>query len=307
MRDKSITANEEFQFFKNSTEFIEGNFHEVINQGVGGWLVPSYSGYFDQYISGSAEMHLHIGWLDKRPIWKANASEIGRKDKRDYCIIFEKLTGGVQNLVVGNGFSESTHRKTKGAVLPSTTNSNKLTVLISVFETTDGTQDDIIHQIPKLVRLQLYDDRSCFRMQSLGGCLKTFPQVGIIDHVVTTFIFGKDVLVENWETCVFPALFGDTSNNDIIKCTSQVMYEVTEHNSNHSIRLLSDMEMSPDFILAIRQPDASKLVRVAACIPAGFFLDVYHVFLCPLVFEPPIFVHDVLQYPYGEESEKETN
>ncbi len=308
MDKKLITTDKELQFFKNSTDFKESNAHEVINQGIRRRLVPAYSGYLDQYLSGDAEMHLHIGWSDRRPIEKLNLPNVGRGDKRDYCIVLEKLSTNIQGAMVFNRLTETTHSKAKSAILSRTTNRNKLTVLISVFETTNlsETYRIDIDKASKLIRLQLYDDCSSLRVQSLGSGLKVFPQLGILDHELTIFVLGEDVLKNDWKTRMFSALFWDTGDNNIIKCTSQVMYEITEHNGNHRIRLLSDMEASPDFILSIRHPDRDGCVRLAACVPHGFFLDVYHVLLCPLVFEPPIFIHDVLQYPYGEESGKDT-
>jgi hypothetical protein len=307
LNKKLGTTGPELQFFKNSTDFKESNTHEVINQGIRKRLVPTYSGYLDQYLSGDAEMHLHIGWADGRPIEKLNLPKVGRGDKRDYCIILKKVSPSRQGLFIPNRFSQTTHGKAKDTLLSPTAKGDKLTVLISVFETTNLSEAYRIDidKTSKLIWLQLYDDCSSLRVQSLDSGLKVFPQTGILDHELTIFVFSEDVLKNDWKTRVFSALFWDTSDNDVIQCTSQVMYEITEHDGNHGVRLLSDTEATPDFILAIRSPDASETVRLAACIPPGFFLDAYHVLLRPLVFEPPIFIHDVLQYPYGEESGKD--
>ena len=311
MNKRLLTNNKELQFSKDLPNLKEETIQKVSNDVIVRKLIPSFPTYLDQYLSGCAQMHIHIGWLDERPIGEFDLAKVGRQNKRDYCIILKKLVGGVQDAIISNRFSETTCGKAKSAVLSTTTNSNKLAVLISVFQAIDDSQrDDIgVNLLPEktgVVRLHRYDDCFSFRVDTINIGVKAFSPVGIIDHEITTFVFGKDVFKDNWEASIISSLFGDTSDNDIIKCTSQVMYEITEHNGNHGIRLLSDMETPPDFIVAIRQPDANKLVRVAVCIPLGFLLDVYHVLLCPLVFEPPIFIHDVLQYPYGEESEKDT-
>ena len=60
------------------------------------------------------------------------------------------------------------------------------------------------------------------------------------------------------------------------------------------------MEATPDFFLVIRQLDAGKTVRIAACVPHGFLIDVYPVLLSPLKLEPPV-IHDILYYPYEPE------
>ena len=296
MNKRLLTKNKEFQLLENSLHLIEGTIHKGIEQEEQRRLIPLRSSYIDQYLSGSAEMHLHIGWFDKRPTGMANTVEIGRKNKWDWCIILQKFIPSCQGLVISNRFSETTYGKAKDTVLSPTAEGDKLTVLISVFQAIDDSQsDDIgVNLLPKkteVVRLQAYDDCSSLRVQSLGSGLKVFPQLGILDHELTIFVLSKDVLKQDWETRLTSALFRDTGDNNIIKCTSQVMYEITEHNGNYGVRLLGDAEVTPDFILAIRQPDASKTVRIAACVPHGFFIDVYHVLLSPLKLEPPITIH----------------
>ena len=308
MNKQLLTNNKEFQFLENFSYLEESNIHKGIEQVKHRRLIPLYSSYLDQYFSGNAEMHLHIGWFDKRPIGMANTAEVGRENKGDYCIIFKKLSVGVQGMTIRNGYGEATWNKTEGAVLSATADGNKLTVLICVFKAANISQtyQIDIDKVSKLIRLQSYNDCPSLRVDVLDSGIKAFHPVGIIDHKITTLVFGEDVFKDDWEASVISSLFGDTSDNDIVECTSQVMYEITEHNGNHRIRLLSDTESAPDFILAVRQPDTSELVRIAVCVPSSFLLDVYHVLLCPLVFEPPIFIHDMLYYPYGEENGKET-
>ena len=145
-----------------------------------------------------------------------------------------------------------------------------------------------MREVPKTVRLQAYDECPSLRVQPFDCGLKVLPQIGIIDHEVSSFVLSEDVLKQDWEARTLSALFGDTGDNNKVKCTSQVMYEITEHDGDNGVRLLSDMEATPDLFLAIRQPDAGKLVRVAFCVPHGFLIDVYHVLLSPLELEPPV-------------------
>ena len=297
--------NKEFQSLENFTNIKEGDRHKVINQDVIGGLIPSYLGYLDRYLNGTTEMHLHVGWLDRRPIGITNAPK--RKWIRDYCIVFEKLCPSSQETLRLKRFSETTHGKVNSKVLPTTTYGDNLTVLICGFETAENTKS-IVRRKPmfhRLIRLQRYDECPSLWMQTFDGGLNAFPQVGILDHELSVFTLGENILIQDWETRLLAALFGNTGNDDVIKCTSQVMYEITEHNGNHGVRLLGNAETIPDFILAIRQPDASVTVRIAACVPSGFLLDVYHVLLGTPKLEPPVISHDMLYYPYGEESEKE--
>lgn len=306
--DKKLgTANKKLQSSENTFHFKHHTVHKSIEQEILGGLIPAEMSYLDQYLGGAGEMHLHIGWWDKRPIGIWNA--VRRECIGDYCIVLEKLCTCSQKPKQLEGLSEATHIKANGKILPAATNCNKLTMLISVFETADYSQGDATRvesniANSEIVRLQLYDECPSLRMQPINGGFKGFPQLGIIDHKLSVFSLSEDVLKQDGETRMLAALFGDTGNNDIIKRTSQVMYEITEHGGDHRVRLLGDMEATPDFFLAIRQPDASKTVRIAACVPQGFLLDVYHVLLSTLDLEPPV-IH-VLNSKYEEGKDEET-
>ena len=303
MNKRLCTNNKELQFLENFSHIGERHVHEGIEQVVVGGLVPFEPSYLDQYLDGASEMHIHIGWLDKRPIGMRNF--IGREVPRDYCIVLKKLRSSGQNLMELNRLSEATHGKVQGKLSSPTTKGSKLTVLISIFEATDNPQDVLTRFVPMIVRLQSYDDCPSLRMQPFGCGLKVLPQLGIIDHELSTFVLSEDVLKQNWEARLSSALFWDTGDNNIIKRSSQVMYEITEHDGNHGVRLLGDMEATPDLFLAVRQPNAGKLVRVAFCVPHGFLIDVYHVLLSAPKLEPPVISHDMLYYPYGEENGRE--
>lgn len=306
---KSFTGNKKLQFFEDLPNLKEETIQKVSNDVMARRLIPSYPTYLDQYLSGCAQMHLHIGWLDNRTVRVTNPVEVRREIKRDYCIVLEKLGRRIKrNMIVTNRLREATQGKGKRTILPTAPNRDKLTVLVSIFESAEDAKTDNFcgySKVGELIGLYAYDECPSLRVDVLNSGIKAIPPLGIIDHEITTFVFGKDVFKDNWEASVVSSLFGDASDNNIVKCTSQVMYEVSEHNGNHRVRLLSDLKSPYDFILAIRQPNTSETVRIATCVPFGFSLDVYHVLLSPFILEPPI-VHDVLQYPYGEKNGKDT-
>jgi hypothetical protein len=285
LNKKSIGANKKFQSGKNLLNVGKCHIHNAINQENIGRLITSDPSYLDQYLSGANEMHIHFGWLDRRPV--RTGDSIRGEVISNYCVILQKIFPFSQGLVVPE-FNVPIHTEVNGKFPPATTNSNKLTMLISVFEAVDDSQDVAVSISPLLVRLQIYDECPSLRVQSFGGGLEIFPCTGILDHELSIFVLSEDVLKQDWKTRMFSALFRDTTDNNVIKCTSQVMYEITEHDGNHRVRLLSDVEAYPDCILAIRQPDTFEIVRVAFCVPHGFLVDVYHVLPSPLELEPPV-------------------
>lgn len=297
-------TNKRLQTLKNAPHVRECSGHDGIESEVIGRLIPSYPGYLDQYLSGAGEMHLHIGWLDRRAIIKMMDS-VKVDIIRDYCIILQKILTNSQQSSPWDGYRQIPNGKTQSEVLPTTTDGDKLTVLICVFEAADDSQDVEVSVVPKVVRLQAYNECLSVWMQAVDCSLKFRPQFGVIDHELTTFVSSEDILKQDWETRIRSALSGGTGDNDIIKCTSQVMYEITEHDGNHGVRLLGNTKASPDLILAIRQPNACETVRVAACVPHGFLIDVYHVLLSPLELEPPV-VHDMLYSNYGRQENEDT-
>ena len=216
------TNNKEFQSFENLSHLEECTAHEKVKQvGVRG-LVPSYSAYLDQYLGGDGEMHLHVGWLDKRPIGMRHSigRPIGGEVIRDYCIVVKNLRLSIQVTMVRDRLGETTCGKVNGAVFPTATKGNKSTMLISIFQAADKPQGDDICENPKIIRLQLYDECPSFRMQPLDGTFKPISSVGIIDHEVTINVLSEDVLKQDWEARTLSALFGDTGDNNIIKGTS---------------------------------------------------------------------------------------
>jgi hypothetical protein len=303
MNEELCATNKKLQFLKNASYFKHHTIHEGIEQEIIGRLIPSYLGHLDQYLSGAGELHLHIGISDKRPVGMGYPIKVNVI--RDYCVIFKKLLTCGQKFFQLNRHGKATHIKTNNKVLSSATEGDKLAVLISVSQTAEDSQsDDIgVNLLPKktkVVRLQRYDECPSLRVQSFGGSLKILPQLGILDHELTIFVLSEDVLKQDGEARILSALFRDASDDNIIKCSSQVMYEIAEHDSNHGVRLLRDTETTPDLLLAVRQPDTSEIVRLAFCVPHGCLIDVLHVLFSPLNLEPPVF-HDMLYYPFVKE------
>ena len=125
-------------------------------------------------------------------------------------------------------------------------------MFISVFQATDDTQGIIINIRGELVRLYLYEECSSLWVQSLNCTLSSFSQIGIIDHELSIFILSEDVIKQNGETRIISAFLGDAGNDNIIKCSTKIVYEITEHDSNHWVRLLGDMKATLDLLMVIR-------------------------------------------------------
>ena len=123
-----------------------------------------------------------------------------------------------------------------------------------------------------------------------------------MDHELSIGILHPNVYERDRKASIAPSMPGNTSHDDMIHRTAQVMYEVSQYDGNHRIRLLGDTNTVPDLVLLVRQPDTFEPVRLAASVALGSAIDVYHVLLCPLDFEPPR-VHEVyLDYEREERS-----
>ena len=219
MKNKLLN-DERLKAVENTTDLKESDLHERINQMVGRRLVPSYPRHLDHYLGGGGEMHIHFGWQDKRPIGAVNS--LGGEIIRDYCIVLKNLPFTFQDTMVPDRRREVTPGKIDGAFLSTTTKCNEVTVLISVFQTTDDSQGDVIREVSevkevsKLIRLQAYDECSSLRSNTLDSGLKVFQLLGVIEHDLTIFASSENILKSDWETRTLSALFGDTSENNII-------------------------------------------------------------------------------------------
>ncbi len=132
-------------------------------------------------------------------------------------------------------------------------------MFICILEAANDSYDMVIHHVPALeksfglVRLETYNDCSCLCGQSFDTGLETIPLPGILNHELTIFVSDENILMNNGEACHASAVFGNTSYNNIIKCASQVMYEITKHDSDRRIGLLDNVESIPDLVFGIGQ------------------------------------------------------
>ena len=170
-------------------------------------------------------MHIHLGWFDKRTIGMEKTTI--RESIRNYCIVLKKLSASPHEFMERDRFIETTNGKTSSKVTTATTDSDKLTMLIGVFEAVDDSQDVEMGVDPMSIRLQTYDECPSLRIQSFGCGFEVFPQLGVIDQGLSVSVLSEDVLKQDWETRFSSTLFGNTSDNDPIKCATQIMYAIT--------------------------------------------------------------------------------
>ena len=259
--------------------------HGQAKREIRGGLIRSYPSYFDEYLGCSGELHIHFRLVENCAI---THREILRKHEADYCVVLSKFSVGVDSEVCeGSGANDAPEGKYSGDILDPTTDYDKVSMLICVFETADDSEDVAIRFGPQTIRLRLYNTCPSFRSQPFDGTLKVVSPLGVIDHEIAVIVRSEDILKQNWKTGTLLASAWNTGDDDVVQCTTKVMYEITEHYGNHGIRLLDDTHAVVDMTLGIRQPDTSKLIRMAACVPPGFSIDVYHVLLGTLDLEPP--------------------
>ena len=194
MNRRLIVANKKLQTTENLLNIGKRHIHNAVDQEEVGGLIASDPSYLDQYLSGANEMHIHFGWLDKRPVGMGDS--VSREGIRDWCIILQKILPLSQGLVVPE-FNVATHTEVDSEFPPAATDSNRLTMLVSVFEAADDSQDVAVSTRPLVVRLQGYDECPSLRVQSFGGGLKVLSQFGILDHEVSIFVLSEDVLKQD--------------------------------------------------------------------------------------------------------------
>ena len=275
----SSLYNEGFHQAQNPPHIRESQQHGFAESEVIGSSIPSYPSYFDQYLSSSGELHLHFGLLDNRTIGVFPL----RPSPTDYCAVFGKAVSWEH--LEGQRDNLTSDRYTADRVQDSSTNDDKLTVLIRSIETANSSEHGTPRSASHFIRLGLYDHCQSFPRQSSHGGLKVFSLLGIIDHEFSIRVLRPDVFKGDWETSILTSLSRDRGGNDVVKCTSQVVYEVTEQQGNHRIRLLRNSYSVPDLSLTVRLPDTDKLVRIVAGICPGLSVDVYHVLLGTLDLE----------------------
>ena len=288
---------------QHSPDIADGVQHGQAEGEIGGRLIRSQLSYFDQYRGCSGELHVHFRWQDNRAV---RVDRLIRQFEADYCVVLSKLMDTkteVTPVAINGGIADS---EICGDASYPTTDSNKLSMLISVFETTDDAKDSSICLGPQVIRLQPYDQCQSFWRQPFDGSLKVLSPLGVIDHKISVTVRGEDILEQDWETSGISASPWNAGDDDVVQCTAKVMYEITEHDANHGIRLLGDTHAVCDVSLAIWEPDTSELIRMSACVPPGFSIDVYHVLLGTLDLQPPRVGHMVSSsHEYRERKDSE--
>ena len=247
-----------------------------------GRAVPAYSSDRDMYNWGTAVMHLHFGWSRRSIRWP------GGQSGGDYCAILRKTSMTDAKVALGDELPPDV--KIRSEVPNARTDDGKLSVLIRVVETIDDSEDSGIGPSSQLVRLHPYDECLYCRVHPLDGTPEVIPGFIVVDHELTTRVFSENVLINAGEASeVASILPEDTRIDNMIERTSQVMYEVTDHQGEHRIRLLGDSHSVPeaDVFVAVRLTDMDELVRVFFGVPANLTPDLYHVLLSPLDLEPP--------------------
>src|SRR3972149_3122007 len=227
----TLSLSEKLQPLENERDLLNSGGHKLIQSHGPRWLIPSYPSYLDQYLSGAAEMHIHFR-RSASPI-----RETGGEGISDFCIVLRKLPIGHGCKLGQNLTSDGDSRCDVGH---SGTRDCESTMFVSVVETADESERMAMPLITSMKGLYVCDDCSSFRMQTMNSGLEISSSVGIIDHELTVLVFGEDVGEEDWEARTLATLRGDTGHNDIIECTTEVVYKVPQHDSNHGVRLFGN-------------------------------------------------------------------
>ena len=252
---------------------------------IGQGLVPSQPSHLDMYDSGAAVLHIHFAWFG------AAIPPRGGQLPADYRVVLRKL-------IVGEGmmrqFPGVASDRDIGNEIPHTaTHGDKSTVLIRVIESADDAEYPAVGFRSSVIRLRLYNDCPSAWVQPTDGALEVFPHLGIVYHELAISVFRENVMEEDREAGAVALFSRYGCDDNVIECASEVVYEIPEDQSDPRVRLLRDSGSVANVIMAIRPPDADKLVRVAFGIPPGLGMDIYHVLLSPLDLEPPRVSHRV--------------
>ena len=152
-----------------------------------------------------------------------------------------------------------------------------------------------------MIGLRKFDDCERTLWQPFDGGCKLLPDLVVLDHELSIGVLGPDIGKLDWEVSAFPPRWFGTTDDDMVKCTSQVVYEVAEHDGNHGVRLRGDANANYDFTLSIGMSDGYRLIRLDARVAPGCVFDVYHVLLSTLDFQPPRLSHMLSLKHEGQE------
>ena len=265
------------QLSKNEPDRAQGAYHRSIEVELARWFVPSSMSNLDRYRCGSAELHLHFGI----------GSDWHRKLDLDFCAVSKELIPPHPSRRAHDSLIMSSDDDLRP--LQAGADCDELTMLIGVLQTADDRQDTGVGAIGHLIRLRTYDECLGLRWQPPDGSQETFPSFRITDDISSLGVPGPQILRGDWEASIRPfATRTRSGHDDVIECASQVVYEVAQHDGDHWIRLLNDVQsVSLDAVIALWLPDGDGLIRVSTRVAPGFTTDIYHVLLRPLEFEPP--------------------
>ena len=260
--------------------------HRSVELELARWLVTPTMSNFDRYRRGSAELHLHFGIRSERH----------RNGETDFCavsneFIWPEVCGGADEGPVSRSDDDGRPSQTS-------TDCNEFTMLISILQAADDGQDALLRPVRQLIRLRTYDDCLGLRWKSVDGSQETFPSFRVTEDIPSVGVPGPQILCGDWESsiCALASRMG-SGYNDMIECTSQVVYEVTEHDGDHRIRLLNDIKpVSVDAVIAVWLPDGDGSIGAAVRVAPGFSADIYHMVLRPLELEPPGVRHEVYSH-----------
>ncbi|MCH8992106.1 MAG: hypothetical protein IIA44_10220, partial [Acidobacteria bacterium] len=119
-----------------------------------GSLIPSYPSYYDKYLNGSGELHIHFGWVDNRAI---GSQATGRRFPSNYCAVLSKV-GRPRSDEDGLDIrTMAANNESGNKILHTAADNNKLTVLIRVIEAANDTERISVGVRPQLIRLRRYD------------------------------------------------------------------------------------------------------------------------------------------------------
>jgi len=258
--------------------------HGRTEREVDGVFVPFYPGHLDVYRRGAANFHFHFGIRQVGP----------GKETQDFCVLVKKLVPGDRvGRVVATAACYSKH-----AAPEASSNRDNLTMLVRVFETAQDTKD--VRAGVTLVRLRFYDDceGDVVVPKPSNGVAEFFPPFSVWVTETPIRVSSEDVTVSNRETGILSVLWWGTRDDDVIECTAEVMYEVSQYHDKHRVRLLEDQFVAPSGLpsvaLSLWLNDMDNLIRVAFGVEIGTTPEFYHVLLRPLELEPPRVKHRVI-------------
>mgnify|MGYP001564783847 CR=1 FL=1 len=273
--------NKGLQSPKNPPDIADSVEHAISEPDVSRFLIPSESTGLEVGDGGALEMHVHFRWLNNRAV-----KGIPAEFPDNYCAVFHKFVSLDRNSRVQT-HTLPTKQRSSGEVLYSTAKDNQVTVLVRVVQTAQDSNAITKGILPIFVGLRLFDDCPSTLVNIPDGSFKVLPSLFVLDHEVSVLVNRPDIFVHNGEAGRIAMLNWYAGDNNMVERGSKVVYEVTKNDGQHRVRLARGFDLTPDFALVVGLPNADKLVRITAYVRPDYTVEVYHVLLSPLDFEPP--------------------